>query len=82
MGGKPKCSVPWVGLEPTTHRSRVERTTNWATPVPPEDHITSGPQQGVLLPTGGIVMDFTMGEPFNILQKKFRAGGGGGGGIY
>ena len=23
-GGKPKCSVPRVGLEPTTHRSGVE----------------------------------------------------------
>ena len=34
LGGKPKCSVLWVGLEPTTHRSWVKRTTNWATPVP------------------------------------------------
>ena len=29
-GGKPKCSVPRVGLEPTTHRSGVER--------PPSEH--------------------------------------------
>ena len=27
-GGEPKCSVPQVELEPTTHRSRVERATN------------------------------------------------------
>ena len=46
LGGEPKCSIPRVGLEPTTQRSGVERATNWATPVPPEDHITPGPQQG------------------------------------
>ena len=34
---------------------RVERATNWATRVLPEDHVTPGPQQGDLLPTGGIV---------------------------
>ena len=28
LGGKPKCSVQRVGLEPTTHRSRVEHATN------------------------------------------------------
>ena len=28
LGGKPKCSVPQVGLEPTTHQSGVERATN------------------------------------------------------
>ena len=28
LGGKPKCSVPQVGLEPTTHQSGVERDTN------------------------------------------------------
>ena len=31
LGGKPKCSVPCVGLEPTTHRSGVERATNCST---------------------------------------------------
>ena len=38
----------WNSIEPTTHRSGDKRTTNWATPVPPEDHITGtpGPQQG------------------------------------
>ena len=46
LEGKPECSVPRVGLEPTTHLSGVERATKWATPVPPEDHITPGPQQG------------------------------------
>ena len=28
LGGKPKCSVPQVGLEPTTHQSGAERATN------------------------------------------------------
>ena len=51
--GKPKCSVPRVRLESTTHRSGVERATNWATPVPPEDHITPGPQQGGSSPNWG-----------------------------
>ena len=43
--------------EPTTYRLTFERATNWAIPVPPEDHITPGPQGGggCLLPTGGIV---------------------------
>ena len=45
LGGKPKCSVPRVRLKPTTHRSGVERATNWATPVPPvPPDITPGPQ--------------------------------------
>ena len=47
LGGKPKCSAPG-GLEPTAHRLTVEHTTNWAIPVPPEDHITPGPQHGAL----------------------------------
>ena len=50
--GEPKCSAP-RGLDPTTHRFTVERTTNWTIPAPPEDHITPGPQQGDLLPRGG-----------------------------
>ena len=36
-----KCSVPRMGLEPTTHRSGVERATNWATPAPPPKKIMS-----------------------------------------
>ena len=47
--GGGKCSAP-RGLEPT-----VERATNWATPVPPEDHITPGPQQRGSSPNWGIV---------------------------
>ena len=48
-----ECSVPWVGLEPTTHGSRVECATNRPTPVPPEDHITPVPQQGGSSPNWG-----------------------------
>ena len=33
--------------------SGAERTTNWATPVPPEDRITPGPQQGGSSPNWG-----------------------------
>ena len=36
----------------TTDRSGVERATNRAIPVPPEDHITPGPQQGKCLGIG------------------------------
>ena len=32
-GGKPRCSVPRVGLEPTTHRFTVERATDRASPA-------------------------------------------------
>ena len=28
LGGKLKCSVPWVELKPTTHGSGVEHATN------------------------------------------------------
>ena len=41
-------NVQFRGWDPNQQRNQpgIERATNWATPVPPEDHITPGPQQG------------------------------------
>ena len=33
--GGAKCSVPWVGLEPTMHRFTFQLATHWAIPAPP-----------------------------------------------
>ena len=43
LRGKPKCSVPRVGLEPTTHQSGVERATNCAPVISLPNH---GPLAG------------------------------------
>ena len=54
-GGKAKMFSSTDGTRTDNTSVRVKCATNSATPVPPEDHITPGPQQGVdLLPTGGI----------------------------